>query len=87
MPDRSFLAWPFFDDAHRALAEKLDGWTKDRIAPHEHDESDVDALTGRFVAMLGQDGWLKYCVPKAYGGHFDRLDVRSLTRSKMTTVS
>ena len=27
MADRTFLAWPFFDDAHRALAERLDAWT------------------------------------------------------------
>jgi acyl-CoA dehydrogenase len=30
------------------------------------------------VAQLGGDGWLRYVVPKAYGGVFDRLDVRSL---------
>ena len=28
--------------------------------------------------MLGDAGWLRYAVPKAYGGHFDKLDVRSL---------
>jgi acyl-CoA dehydrogenase len=78
MADRTFLAWPFFDDAHRALAEKLDAWTAREIAPHEHDESDVDALSARFVRMLGDAGWLKYAVPKAHGGHFDKLDVRSL---------
>jgi acyl-CoA dehydrogenase len=78
MPDRSFLGWPFFDETHRALAERLDAWTQAHIAPHEHDESDVDALSKTFVAMLGRDGWLRYCVPRAYGGHFDKLDVRSL---------
>ncbi len=78
MADRTFLAWPFLDDAHRALAGKLDAWTAQEIAPHEHDESDVDALTARFVKRLGDSGWLKYAVPKAYGGHFDKLDVRSL---------
>src|SRR5581483_638406 len=39
---------------------------------------DVDAACRGFVAQLGQAGWLKYVVPKAYGGHFDKLDVRSL---------
>jgi len=78
MPDRTFLSWPFFDDSHRELARGLDAWTAKEIVPHEHDEHDVDALTRRFVSMLGNAGWLKYAVPKAHGGHFDRLDVRSL---------
>jgi len=78
MPDRSFLAWPFFDDAHRALAAKLDAWTAAEIAPHEHDEHDVDALSRRFVGMLGDGGWLRYCVPQTHGGRFAKLDVRSL---------
>lgn len=84
MSDKTFLAWPFFDDEHRTLAEKLDAWTARRIAPHEHDESDVDALSAKFVAMLGADGWLKYCVPRAHGGHFDKLDVRSLCLARET---
>src|SRR6266436_6168219 len=78
MPDRSFLAWPFFDDGHRALAVKLDAWTAAEIAPHEHDEHDVDALSRRFVGMLGDGGWLRYCVPQTHGGRFAKLDVRSL---------
>src|ERR1700681_3661192 len=76
--DRSFLAWPFFDDGHRDLAEKLDAWTAAEIAAHERDEHDVDALARRFVAMLGDAGWLRYSVPLAYGGLFEKLDVRSL---------
>jgi acyl-CoA dehydrogenase len=78
MPDRSFLAWPFFDERHRALAATLDAWTAQEIAPLAHDERDIDALSRRFVALLGDAGWLRYCVPKAQGGHFERLDVRSL---------
>ncbi|MBV8652484.1 MAG: acyl-CoA dehydrogenase family protein, partial [Alphaproteobacteria bacterium] len=32
----------------------------------------------RFVEMLGDAGWLRYSVPKAYGGLNEKLDVRSL---------
>jgi acyl-CoA dehydrogenase len=78
MADRSFLAWPFFDERHRALAATLDAWTAGEIEPLAHDESDIDALSRRFVALLGDAGWLRYCVPKAQGGHFEKLDVRSL---------
>lgn len=78
MADRSFLAWPFFDESHRDLSARLEAWADARIAPHENEEDDVDSLSKRFVKMLGEDGWLRYAVPKAYGGVFDTLDVRSL---------
>ena len=84
MPDHSFLSWPFFEAHHRGLAEELDAWAAREIAPHAHDESDVDALTRRFVRALGAAGWLRYCVPTAYGGHFEQLDVRSLCIARET---
>ncbi len=78
MPDRTFLDWPFFDDAHRALAGRLDTWAAERIAPLVEDEGPADDVAVECVRRLGQDGWLRYAVPKAYGGVHDRLDVRSL---------
>jgi len=89
MPDSTFLDWPFFDPAHRRLAEELRAWAAREIAPFEHDESDVDALSKRFVGMLGRGGWLRYVVPKAYGGAHDKLDVRSLClcRESLSYVS
>ena len=77
MADRSFLGWPFFDDDHRALATQLDTWAATKFTS-EHHEPDVDGACRELVAALGRDGWLRYSVPKAHGGHFDRLDVRSL---------
>ncbi len=52
MPDRTHLAWPFFDDVHRAQARELDEWAAARLAD-EH-EADVDAACKRLVADLGQ---------------------------------
>jgi len=78
MPDTSFLAWPFFDEAHRRLKDRLDPWVAAEIAPHEHDEHDVDALCRHFVARLGEGGWLRYAVPASHGGIAAALDVRSL---------
>ncbi len=78
MPDRSFLAWPFFDDAHRVLGAKLGDWAKREIEPLGRDESDVDALTRRFARMLGDAGYLDYAVPESHGGMFETLDVRAL---------
>ena len=84
MPDSTYLDWPFFDPAHRRLAEDLRAWTAREIAPHEHDERDIDALSRRFVGMLGRGGWLRYVVPKAHGGVHDKLDVRSLCLCRET---
>ncbi len=78
MADRTFLGWPFFETAHRELAASLETWAERHVAAHGHDEHDVDAACRDLVARLGRDGWLRYAVPKAYGGHFDKLDVRSL---------
>lgn len=74
MADRSFLGWPFFDEGHRALVPRLDSWA----ATRSHHEHDIDSACRKLVTALGNDGWLKYSVPKSHGGHFEKLDVRSL---------
>lgn len=84
MADRSFLDWPFFGDAHRALAAELDAWAEAEIAPREHEEDDVDTLSRNFVELLGRGGWLEYCVPAAHGGRTEGLDVRSLCLARET---
>jgi acyl-CoA dehydrogenase len=84
MADTTFLAWPFFDDDHRAFAAELDAWVAREIAPHEHDEHDIDALSRRFVKALGEAGWLKYVVPASHGGRHAALDVRSLCLARET---
>lgn len=75
MPDASFLAWPFFEDSHRALARELDDWCRREIAPlAEHEDDDVDDTCRELVRRLGEGGWLRYAVAPDGG----RLDVRSL---------
>jgi alkylation response protein AidB-like acyl-CoA dehydrogenase len=78
VPDRSFLSWPFFDDAHRKLAGDIDEWAAKEIAPLAEDEDDADKVATECVRRLGKGGWLRYVVPKAWGGMHERLDVRSL---------
>jgi acyl-CoA dehydrogenase len=76
MSDRSFLDWPFFDNSHRELAVELESWCEANLAA-AHGE-DVDAECQALVRALGAGGWLRYCVPAAYGGVHETLDVRSL---------
>jgi acyl-CoA dehydrogenase len=83
MPDRTFLDWPFFDDAHRTLAQSLDAWAAERlVAGHEH--VDVDRACHDLVAMLGEAGWLEYCVPKRWGGRLEEIDSRSVCLARET---
>ncbi len=82
MSDRSFLEWPFFDDSHRKLADELEQWCRAELADELGD--DVDAECRALVRKLGNGGWLRYCVPAAYGGARDTLDVRSLALIRET---
>ncbi|HEX8533581.1 MAG TPA: acyl-CoA dehydrogenase family protein [Allosphingosinicella sp.] len=82
MADRSFLDWPFFDDSHRRLAKDLEEWCRSEI--EEAEEADVDEACRALVRKLGGGGWLRYCVPAAYGGIHEALDVRSLALIRET---
>ncbi|HWT12982.1 MAG TPA: acyl-CoA dehydrogenase family protein [Allosphingosinicella sp.] len=80
--DRDFLDWPFFDDGHRRLADELESWCAAELTDG-HDD-DIDAACRALVRRLGGGGWLRYCVPAAYGGVQDQLDVRSLALIRET---
>ena len=88
MADKTFLGWPFFDDSHRALAAELERWAGESLPPLlEGSEENLDAVYAcvrRIVEALGKAGLLKECVPRAYGGARDALDVRSLCLARET---
>lgn len=74
MSNLSHLELPFFDAAHRQLGRDLGAW----IQTQNVDETDDRAACKEWVRRLGKAGWLRYCVPKAFGGAFDKLDSRAL---------
>ncbi|WP_409522501.1 acyl-CoA dehydrogenase family protein [Nitrincola sp. MINF-07-Sa-05] len=84
MSDRSFLDWPFFEPHHRELAQQLDQWCQERLEPllqahADHDSHEaLDTACRAILQALAEDGWIRYAVPKAYGGVHESLDVRSL---------
>jgi acyl-CoA dehydrogenase len=82
MADRSFLDWPFFGDEHRHLAAELESWCEAELGD-SHGE-DVDAECRALVGKLGAGGWLRYCVPAAWGGMHESLDVRTLALIRET---
>ena len=74
----SHLTLPFFDEVHRELGLRLAEWI-----PGQHiDESDDRQACRTWVRLLGEHGWLRYCVPAgldgALGGALARLDSRAL---------
>jgi acyl-CoA dehydrogenase len=80
MLDRSFLHWPFFEERHRALAERLEIWAARHCAHVDH--GDVDAACRGLVHRLGDDGWLKHSAPG--DGPSEKIDVRTLALIRET---
>jgi acyl-CoA dehydrogenase len=70
--DRSFLAWPFFEERHRELAGKLEAWAAEEIGT-THTRDSLDAQCRTLVENLGKGGWLKHAAAED-----GRLDVRTL---------
>lgn len=56
-PGRDFLDWPFFNESHRALAEKLDAFAASGALSHI-DHSDTDKACRAVVRALGEAGLL-----------------------------
>ena len=67
------LAWPFFDDAHRAYVPALQSWLDATTVLD--DERDADGSCRAWVRELAAGGWLKACVD---------LDVRRLCLTRET---
>jgi acyl-CoA dehydrogenase len=74
MADKSFLQWPFFDEAHRDLAGQLDAWATDIL--REIDHSDTDQACRDLVAAMGNAGILQHSAVDPTGDAL--LDVRRL---------
>lgn len=81
--DAATLSLPFFTDTHRAFARELSLWTQREIHD-DHESPDVDVECRSLVRTLGEGGWLRYAVPAPYGGHHERLDVRTLCLARET---
>jgi len=82
-PSRDPLDWPFFEDRHRALAAELDAFiAKGGLGSIDH--ADADGACKKLVKALGAAGFLKNCVPAAYGGAFEAIDSRALCLTRET---
>ncbi|MBC7608177.1 MAG: acyl-CoA dehydrogenase family protein [Polaromonas sp.] len=77
-PAINHLSLPFFEDVHRDLGAQLVDWASQQKV----DESDDRRACREWVKLLGDSGWLRYCVPAGadgkLGGALARLDSRAL---------
>jgi len=81
MTDKTYLDWPFLEDSHRQLKRELVAWCEQYTFEHG---DNVDEICRQLVADLGQAGWLENCVPGAWGGAYEKLDVRSIALCRET---
>jgi acyl-CoA dehydrogenase len=68
------LSLPFFNEVHHALANTLAAW----VPQQQVDERDDRSACQEWVRLLGDAGWLRYCVPAQFGGALEQLDSRAL---------
>ena len=73
-PTTHHLNLPFFSAEHQALAQDLAAW----VTRQTVDEHDDRRACREWVRLLGDAGWLKYCVPAQFGGAMEKLDSRAL---------
>jgi acyl-CoA dehydrogenase len=76
------LDLPFFDERHRSLAAELDAWSASHLQSIDH--HDTDQACRSLVKALGDAGFLRHCVPAAFGGASEALDSRSLVVCRET---
>jgi acyl-CoA dehydrogenase len=76
--DRSYLQWPFLDDAHRERAAALEAWASTELAGlGEPSEAELDDHCRDLVARLADGGWLDAAVGEP-------IDVRALCLTRET---
>ena len=72
MGDRTYLRWPFLDDAHRTFADEIDTWAAEAVGGlGEPREDGLDTHCRDLVERLADRGWLAPAVA-------DPIDVRTL---------
>jgi acyl-CoA dehydrogenase len=72
---RAHLELPMYEQQHRTLASTLWSWAQ-ALPAVDHD--DTDRACRLLVRQLGEAGFLRFCVPAAYGGALAELDSRAL---------
>ena len=77
----SHLDWPFFESRHREIAMAVAAWIVALPARKPEEATgptSADDACREWVRALGAGGYLRYCVPSAWGGALETVESRSL---------
>jgi acyl-CoA dehydrogenase len=69
---------PFFDQDHAALRSWVRTWVDAHLANAGVFDTDIEARSRRLVRQLGEEGFLTYVVPAAFGGTRENVQARDL---------
>jgi alkylation response protein AidB-like acyl-CoA dehydrogenase len=90
MPETSTIR-AFLDERHLALAGEVARFAAERVAPLPvpHDDREGRLQARQLLTLLGEEGWLGYAVPEAWGGHWPEPDLRAccLIREALAAAS
>ncbi len=81
MADRTFLSWPFLEEKHSALYDRVEAWAKAHASiMHGEDESSAAAakVVRNLVAEMGKAGLLAIATGGVGDAPFGPLDARAL---------
>lgn len=78
---------PFLEPRHEALREKARALSTGKLEAIEHEaSSDLAGAARAAVKLLGTEGILRACVPKAYGGDSEQVEVRAIAAAREGTA-
>jgi acyl-CoA dehydrogenase len=80
--ESSMSTLPFFDRDHLSLRARLRTWTEKNIFSPRVLEQDIDVEARQLVRRLGEEGFVRYTVPRKYGGARQEVQARDLCISR-----
>jgi len=69
---------PFFDQDHLALRERVRAWVEANLIGRSAGEKNLEDEARGLVKQLGEAGFNRHAVPRAYGGAREKVEARDL---------
>ncbi len=69
---------PFFDAAHLVLRDRVRNWIAGQLVSTRELDSELETRAIELVRQFGAAGFLKFAVPRQFGGFGDKVEARNL---------
>ena len=69
---------PFFDSGHLALRDRIRDWIAEHLRSTRELDAELESRSIELVRQLGAAGFLKYAVPRQFGGFGATVEARHL---------